>query len=131
MDYSCADEIVAKLLLRYAAEDRPVNAYFLARGLQAHHLEAVHAVLDRHGLLLAGVVEAGGAAQLIGPCTQLDRSCWSLLLRQGRSRAEDLAVTHGLPLENVAGTLRRFVEGRVAVSLSGEVVCALPKWGEG
>src|SRR5690606_23738920 len=53
MDYSCADEVIAKLLMRYVSPERPVDAYFLARGLQEHHLEAVEAVLERHGLLLA------------------------------------------------------------------------------
>src|SRR3712207_8382297 len=40
LDYSCADEIVAKLLLRYAADERPSEAYFVARGLQEDHCEA-------------------------------------------------------------------------------------------
>src|SRR5690606_20012717 len=30
LDYSCADEIVAKLLLRYVAADRPTEVYFVA-----------------------------------------------------------------------------------------------------
>src|SRR5687768_7069016 len=37
LDYSCADEVVAKLIQRYAAEDRPADAYFVARGLGEQH----------------------------------------------------------------------------------------------
>ncbi len=32
MDFSCADEIVAKLLMRFLEEDRPVDALFVFRG---------------------------------------------------------------------------------------------------
>ena len=38
LDYSCADEAVAKLVLRYLEEDRPADAYFVARGVSDHHL---------------------------------------------------------------------------------------------
>lgn len=131
MDYSCADEIVAKLLLRYAAEDRPVNAYFLARGLQAHHVEAVHAVLERHGLLLA-VTGQGDQGRLLGPCTTLDRNCWALLLDRGLARAEEIAGVCGFPVDDVATSLHRFVRSRVAVPIAEETICALPNLrGEG
>src|SRR6201995_822807 len=33
IDFSCADEVVAKLLMRYAADDAPADAYFLFRGV--------------------------------------------------------------------------------------------------
>jgi hypothetical protein len=130
MDYSCADEIVAKLLLRYASVDRPVDAYFLARGLHAHHLESVHAVLDRHGLLLAVLDTDTVGAQLLGPCTPVDRDCWSALLRRGWSRPDDVARSFGLPVGSVTSTLRRFVSSRVAVAAAGDSVCALPRLGE-
>ena len=37
LDYSCADEAVAKLIQRYQAADRPADAYFVARGLGEQH----------------------------------------------------------------------------------------------
>src|SRR5690349_14103910 len=72
LDYSCADEIVAKLLLRYLAADRPADAYFIARGLQEHHLEAVDAVLERHGLLMVAQDEEGRSL-LLGPSNPFER----------------------------------------------------------
>ena len=33
IDFSCADEVIAKLLLRYCAEDPPREAFFLFRGV--------------------------------------------------------------------------------------------------
>ena len=37
IDLSCADEVVAKLLMRYADDTRPQDAYFLFRGVTEHH----------------------------------------------------------------------------------------------
>ncbi len=46
MDFSCADEIVAKLILSYDEGARR----FLFSGLSESHIEAIDAVLERHGL---------------------------------------------------------------------------------
>src|SRR4028119_1914347 len=40
LDYSCADEIVAKLILRFLGEERPAEAYFVVRGVQEHHVRS-------------------------------------------------------------------------------------------
>ena len=58
LDYSCADEAVAKLIQRYQAADRPADAYFVARGLGEQHRDPIEEVLLRHHLAL--VVRAGG-----------------------------------------------------------------------
>ncbi len=130
MDYSCADEIVAKLLIRYREPDRPVDAYFLARGLQDHHLEAVEAVLDRHALLMVAE-QPGGEARLLGPCDAMERACWSILLHRGRLRPDELASRSGMVTEAVSIVLRRFLGSRVAVPLSGDMICPLPQLGHG
>src|SRR5262249_58578331 len=41
IDFSCADEVVAKLLMRYAADDSPQEAYFLFRGVNEYHRDAI------------------------------------------------------------------------------------------
>src|SRR3954454_9174874 len=51
IDFSCADEVVAKLLIRYSAEDAPRDAYFLFRGVTEDHTDAIEAVLERHHLV--------------------------------------------------------------------------------
>jgi len=130
MDYSCADEVVAKLLMRYAEPDRPVDAYFLARGLQEHHLEAVEAVLERHGLLLVAQ-DAGMEARLLGPCSAAERSCWSLLIRRDHSRVDDLVMAGDALSETVGVSVRRFLGHRVAVPLSDDRICALPRFANG
>jgi hypothetical protein len=112
LDYSCADEIVAKLLLRYLGDDRPSNAYFIARGLQEHHLEAVEAVLERHGLLLVAQDE-DGRALLLGPSNPFERACWSALARRGCAPPRELAGDAGLPDGIVAPILARLARQRV------------------
>jgi len=48
MDFSCADEIVAKLVVN-APPDGP---RFVFSGLSEAHIEAIDTVLERHGLAL-------------------------------------------------------------------------------
>ena len=45
LDYSCADEIVGKLLLQHGRA-----RYFLLQGVTASHCEAIEPVLERHKL---------------------------------------------------------------------------------
>lgn len=125
LDYSCADEIVAKLLLRYARSDRPGEAYFVVRGLQEHHEEAIEAVLERHRLLLAAETE-GGASRLLGPSDAVQRACWAVLVEHGRSGIAEVAERSGLAPEAVSPTLSALAVQRVVVPLSQGGFCALP-----
>lgn len=124
LDYSCADEIVAKLLLRYQAEPRGSEVYLLVRGLQEHHHDAIEAVLERHGLLL--VVEADGVFSLLGPSDPAERACWTALLRRGPSAPSAVAEDTGLSDVAARSVLGSFTERRVALAISHEVVCPLP-----
>jgi hypothetical protein len=114
IDYSCADEIVAKLLLRYAAPERPGEVFFLVRGLEEHHEDAVDAVLERHGLLVAAE-RRGRGYHLLGPSDPFQRSCWSALLL--RSAAAPAGLASDLQLsESVAGAaVASLVGKRVAL----------------
>lgn len=125
LDYSCADEIVAKLLLRYASADRPADAYFMARGLQDHQQEAVEAVLERHDLRL---VTHGptGESELLGPSDPVERACWGALLALGRAgAAEEVAARTGLAPAAVSGAIARMAAHRVVVPLRSGSYCTL------
>ena len=124
LDYSCADEIVAKLLLRYLKADRPTEAYFLARGLQDHHLEAVSAVLERHDLLLV-IEDEAGEPRLLGPSNAFERACWSAVAAHGHRTVSGLADDTSLPLETVRPTVGRLVNQRVLVGVGDDAVCDL------
>jgi hypothetical protein len=130
MDYSCADEIVAKLLLRYAAEDRPADAYFVARGLEEHHREAIEAVLERHSLLLV-VEEEGMESQLLGPCNPVERACWTALARLEQADVPAVSAATAIAESAVVPTLMRLTARRVAVALRGGYFCALSQLARG
>jgi len=86
IDYSCADEIIAKLL-------REVKVLLL-RGLSEGHREAIEPVLNGHGL--AVLVElADGTLETLGPSEIAERLIEELLARHlaARTPAGDLALT--------------------------------------
>src|SRR5688500_10165210 len=89
LDYSCADEVVAKLLLRYGADDAPGEAYFLFRGLSESHLDAIESVLERHGLAMV-LQHADGGAELMGALTKAERELWRAVYERGKVRLADL-----------------------------------------
>jgi hypothetical protein len=89
LDYSCADEAVAKLIQRYAADDRPADAYFVARGLADQHREPIDEVLMRHGLAL--VAEVDGAYELLGRVTALEQDTWGALQQARSGSAAEIA----------------------------------------
>ncbi len=94
LDFSCADEVVARLLLRYLSPERPGNVFLLFRGVEEVHGHAVAEVLDRHGL--AAVCDFGdGAFRLLGEVTPDERAAWSALERRERIGARALASLLG------------------------------------
>ena len=95
IDFSCADEVVAKLLLRYAAAEREDReAYFLFRGVTDDHWDAIEAVLERHGLALV-LEDDGGAARIVGMVDAGERAAWEKVYELGRTGAADLATALG------------------------------------
>lgn len=125
MDYSCADEIIAKLLLQYFAVTTPFEVFFLARGVQEHHLESVEAVLERHRLLLAGEGPEG-EPQLLGPATPLERACWDELVEGGSIRFSPVHGSSTHQESQPSGALRRLVTHRVAMTVGEDLVCPIP-----
>src|SRR5687768_17028200 len=90
LDFSCADEVVAKLLLRYGAADAPGEAYFLFRGLSESHLDAIESVLERHGLAMV-LQHADGGVELFGALSEAERGLWRAVYERGRVKVADLA----------------------------------------
>jgi hypothetical protein len=88
IDFSCADEVIAKLLLRYASDDSPYEAYFLFRGVTEEHWEAIEAVLERRGLAL--VLEQADGVRVVGPLPDDERHVWEAVQRIGPATAGEL-----------------------------------------
>jgi hypothetical protein len=88
LDFSCADEVVAKLLLPYCADSPPRDAYFVFRGMSETHLDALEHVLERHRLALV-LQGAEGIPTIVGTVTDTERRAWDAVLVMGSaSRAE-------------------------------------------
>jgi hypothetical protein len=87
LDYSCADEVVAKLLLRDVAVNEEV--FFVLAGVQNHHREPIEAVLERHRL--AVVAETATARfELIGFWSEGERALWEVVESRRRVSAAEL-----------------------------------------
>jgi len=112
LDYSCADEIVARLLLRFVGDDRPSDAFFVLVGMQEQHEDAIEAVLERHSLLLVARDEEG-TVKLMGTANPLHRAAWDALVRRGRAGADEVAEALGMPRDVVDSVMAELVGQRV------------------
>ncbi len=116
LDCSCADEIVAQLLLRSAAdpggEGREV--YFLVRGLDEMHADEIDEVLRRRGLALAAE-ERGGARRLLGLATDVMRAAWDRVASRGSALPEELAAELSWPLDEARRVLEALAGRRVVL----------------
>jgi len=87
LDYSCADEVVARLLRRYAEADRPREAFFVFRGVQERHRDPIQAVLERQTLAAVSQRE-DGSAELLGTLDEEETAVWRLIEAEGRVASE-------------------------------------------
>jgi hypothetical protein len=118
LDCSCADEIVAQLLLRSApgpeAGDAGGGTYFLVRGLDEVHADQIDEVLRRHGLALAAEVR-DGAQRLLGMATDAMRAAWERVASRGSAAPEELAEELSWPLDQARRALDALAGRRVVI----------------
>jgi hypothetical protein len=120
IDFSCADEVVAKLLLRYVADDAPQNAYFLFRGVTEDHRDAIETVLERHGLALA--LELGDGVEIVGILSADERKAWDASYRLGQADAAD--VVNAIDADPLVATraLDALCRRRLVMHVDGQYV---------
>jgi len=105
LDFSCADEIVAKLLLQYVSLDIPRReVYFLFYGVSESHMDAIETVLERHGLALV-TQRAEGTPFLMGIIDGDQRRIWETMRDLGTAEPNDVATAAGLAPERVERAL--------------------------
>lgn len=88
LDFSCADEIVAKLLLRYTSDDG-LPGYLTFRGIHEGHIDPIETVLERHALALVSWHE--GEAELFGYVDDDERDHWIAVRDHGPLWASTVA----------------------------------------
>lgn len=118
LDYSCADEAVAKLIQRFLAADRPAEAFFVARGLGEQHREPIEAVLERHRLALVAEIHETGF-DLLGFSEGVERAAWGAIEKAGQIDAAALARTLGIDPADADGALHGLAARRVVLPVPG------------
>jgi hypothetical protein len=115
LDYSCADEIVAKLLMQYVSVDIPRReVYFVFYGMNESHMDAIEAVLERHNLALVTQF-ADGAAELVGRVDGEERKAWEKVCELGSARPAELADACGMPRDRAEKTLETLWRRRLVI----------------
>ena len=115
LDFSCADEIVAKLLLQYVSIDAPRReVYFLFRGISESHMEAIEAVLERHKLAL--VTQLGdGQSRIVGIIDLEERRAWEIIAQLGAGVSADVADAIGLSPDDAERMLEKLWRRRLLI----------------
>jgi hypothetical protein len=115
LDFSCADEIVAKLLLQYVSTDAPRReVYFLFRGISESHMEAIEAVLERHQLALV-TQHSDGQSHLVGITDLEERRAWEIISELGAGASADVADAIGLSADDAERTLDKLWRRRLLI----------------
>lgn len=122
LDYSCADEIVAKLLLRDAERPAARNGYFLFRGINDAHADAIETVLERHGLALVAQRTGDAGVQLLGVLDAGERRAWEAIAGRGLVDSAELAAAAGCSLDDAARLLDALARRRLVMQLDGGYV---------
>ena len=116
IDFSCADEVVAKLLLPYCDGVAGDDFYFVFRGVSEDHWDAIEAVLERHGIAM--LVEDTAGVFPRGVLTADERAAWEAVAA-GSVSADDVAARLEVSTERAAAILARLHQHRLLMRLDG------------
>ena len=94
IDYSCADEIVAKLISRLLSGEYG-NKYLLLTGLTENQKENIEVALERKALAVIVGMEKGGKA-LLGSLNNYLKETLSIIIQKGKLTAKELSETMNL-----------------------------------
>jgi hypothetical protein len=113
IDFSCADEVVAKLLL-----DIEGDHYLVLSNLDETQAEAIDHVLERQGLAVAAIPRAG-QPYVLGHATPDLIAVFSAILVTGSGDAERLSDHLAWSLERTADALQGLALRRLVVAAAG------------
>lgn len=113
LDYSCADEIVGKLLLAHGDA-----RYFLLQGVTASHRDAIEPVLERHHVAVAAR-DRDGTIRLLGPLDDTARRAFAIVMARNGVGPDELASELALPPERVQSILETLKNRRLVQHTQG------------
>ncbi len=106
LDFSCADEVIAKLLQGYLEPDSP-EAFFMFRGVRESHRDQIQVVLERQELVAVAETDTG-IHELLGVIEDYDARVWQLVETEGPLIREDFQQVFPEPsLDDVLERLRK------------------------
>lgn len=117
IDFSCADEVVAKLLAQYCDDLPPREAYFIFRGVNDAHWDAIEIVLEQRGLAL--LVEDETGVDIRGALSDLERQVWEVVRRRGHAVPSEVADDIGTDNRVAEGLLQALHRRRLVMPVAG------------
>ncbi|HEU5042231.1 MAG TPA: hypothetical protein VFT84_15485 [Gemmatimonadales bacterium] len=121
LDLSCADEIVAKLLMTQT----PPARFVVLRGLREDQHEAIEHVLTHHRLAVAAVAPDHGEPRLLGWVTSDARAAFACICDRGPMDAAELARCLGWSGARAVDAIQALAAHRL-VRPEGPLVHPLP-----
>jgi hypothetical protein len=109
VDFSCADEVVAKLLLELSE-----NVAVILGGLREDHSEAIGHVLTGHDLVVVTQETPGSLPRLLGHVDQDTEDAFESLSRYGPAEPATLAARLGWEVARARISLEALVRLRLA-----------------
>jgi hypothetical protein len=113
VDFSCADEVVAKLLA--GLDGLPVTRVLL-RGVHPHHAEAIDHALERQGLTVLALLDDHEVPCLLGLVSADGRCAFDALVAVGCVSAAGLAEVLAWTPSRASAALTDLVQRRCARS---------------
>jgi hypothetical protein len=91
LDFSCADEVVGKLVNETGRRAEAAETYFVIRGVRDDHFEAIESAMARYDCAI--LVERDDSRwQVVGRLDDRPRRALELMLTRGRAEPSDLAA---------------------------------------
>ena len=113
IDFSCADEVVAKLVRSTSTDgDWVGERFFLLGGLGEHHRDPIESALRRQALAVAAQ-DVDGEPVLLGEIGRLTETVWRAVWQAGSAEATAVSDYLGLDAELVRPCLRELEKRRL------------------
>jgi len=113
IDYSCGDEIVAKLVSRLISGEYG-EKYILIKGLSPYQQENIEVALERKRLSVLNLTEKG-PLEIIGPLNNYLKETLFFVMRNGKMTSREVADRLGIELNTSSTRLINLYKKRLLI----------------